>query len=353
MKLVLVSYERSSAAVRLLSETTFGDRKAALVELERVVAAAGRDDLDLYVVDLESATPVLLLATPSPAGEVAQETAAGAWESPQAEPEARAANVPEVEETIAEAVVAEAAEKGERPPATEVEPAAEKPLAQAGPAITPPSSTDLATSLLAATTALEASGPEGGASPAHSEAAVEELAPEEVCVEPEMIAEAQATDEAGAVEAASAESDEAEIPAGEAPEYLQGGTAQEPLAGTAGIRAVEAGEADGPLPESAMTWPWDKPSSEGETAAPEAVVEGSVDITEAPGSFRVVGQPGPGGDTLSEVPGPDASGDERVYEPGALNMQQYTCADCVYVSTCPNRDQKAPTECGSFQWKSG
>jgi hypothetical protein len=29
----------------------------------------------------------------------------------------------------------------------------------------------------------------------------------------------------------------------------------------------------------------------------------------------------------------------------------YVCDDCVYVATCPNRDQRLPKDCGSFQWK--
>jgi len=28
-----------------------------------------------------------------------------------------------------------------------------------------------------------------------------------------------------------------------------------------------------------------------------------------------------------------------------------TCNECVYDETCPNRDQRSPQECGSFQWK--
>ncbi len=28
-----------------------------------------------------------------------------------------------------------------------------------------------------------------------------------------------------------------------------------------------------------------------------------------------------------------------------------TCRDCVYVETCPNKDQRDPASCGSFQWK--
>ncbi len=30
-----------------------------------------------------------------------------------------------------------------------------------------------------------------------------------------------------------------------------------------------------------------------------------------------------------------------------------TCDDCVYVTTCPNKDESTPDNCGNFQWKSG
>ncbi len=29
----------------------------------------------------------------------------------------------------------------------------------------------------------------------------------------------------------------------------------------------------------------------------------------------------------------------------------HSCEECVYDETCPNRDQRSPQECGSFQWK--
>jgi hypothetical protein len=54
----------------------------------------------------------------------------------------------------------------------------------------------------------------------------------------------------------------------------------------------------------------------------------------------------------SAVDGSPEDAAEHGYEPGALNMNKYTCDDCVYANTCPNKDQKAPAECGSFQWKS-
>lgn len=44
---------------------------------------------------------------------------------------------------------------------------------------------------------------------------------------------------------------------------------------------------------------------------------------------------------VAETPG------EEVVSP----LQDYTCEDCVYVATCPNRDQRLPKDCGSFQWR--
>jgi len=34
-----------------------------------------------------------------------------------------------------------------------------------------------------------------------------------------------------------------------------------------------------------------------------------------------------------------------------LSLSTYTCEECVYVETCPNKDQRRPEDCGSFQWK--
>ena len=43
-------------------------------------------------------------------------------------------------------------------------------------------------------------------------------------------------------------------------------------------------------------------------------------------------------------PGYEAAGD--------LDLETYTCDDCVYSNTCPKVGQSTPAECGSFQWKS-
>ncbi len=44
----------------------------------------------------------------------------------------------------------------------------------------------------------------------------------------------------------------------------------------------------------------------------------------------------------------DAGADEG---DDVLALSSYVCDDCVYVETCPNKDQRRPEDCGSFQWK--
>lgn len=58
------------------------------------------------------------------------------------------------------------------------------------------------------------------------------------------------------------------------------------------------------------------------------------------------------------APAPVASDESPVVDmaPGvdpaaAEALASMTCQDCVYVNTCPNKDQRDPRSCGSFQWK--
>lgn len=46
----------------------------------------------------------------------------------------------------------------------------------------------------------------------------------------------------------------------------------------------------------------------------------------------------------------EPAGQQEAADDG-LTMSVYTCNDCVYVDTCPNKDQRLPEDCGSFQWK--
>jgi hypothetical protein len=42
---------------------------------------------------------------------------------------------------------------------------------------------------------------------------------------------------------------------------------------------------------------------------------------------------------------------EPLTRPDVSPLEDFTCADCVYTDTCPNRDQRLPKDCGSFQWR--
>ena len=50
---------------------------------------------------------------------------------------------------------------------------------------------------------------------------------------------------------------------------------------------------------------------------------------------------------LGTVPAVDAA----VPSADAAGLDEYTCSDCVYEETCPNKDQRLPKDCGSFQWR--
>jgi hypothetical protein len=269
MRLVLVGFDQAVGSVRLLSEATFADRSAALAELERIVAGQDGDGVEHLVVDLETATPVILLPARAPV-------------VPADEPAAERA-----EELAEEAGPAQPEEPSDATVPPEPDGESGRPVAQAGPAITPPSEDELTASILAAATALEGS----------EEDTAEPVAPLEA-LESDFIT---ATDEAGAA---------ADTP-----------SADEVTA------APPSEQEDAPI-----QWPWDKPSDE-EPVQPVRESLGAV-------------EPAPAAPPATATEGTG-------YEPESLNMQQYTCNDCVYVNTCPNRDQKAPYDCGSFQWKSG
>lgn len=58
----------------------------------------------------------------------------------------------------------------------------------------------------------------------------------------------------------------------------------------------------------------------------------------------------------AQADGSDAASPEDAapgYEAGAeLDLGTYTCEDCVYSNTCPKVGQATPADCGSFQWRS-
>jgi hypothetical protein len=115
----------------------------------------------------------------------------------------------------------------------------------------------------------------------------------------------------------------------------------EPEASTAGAEVPEDESAEAPPSASAFLDDLEPLPTVSDYAVaqtqPEPEVAGAVGDP-APAETAVV-------ETIPEtVPEAPAAS-----EPAS--MDSYVCDDCVYVGTCPNKDQRLPKDCGSFQWK--
>lgn len=59
----------------------------------------------------------------------------------------------------------------------------------------------------------------------------------------------------------------------------------------------------------------------------------------------------PAADLPAEIPAEEPAPEPLAPSKAAL-LPGVTCDDCVYETTCPNKDGRTPQQCGSFQWKS-
>lgn len=321
MKLVLVSSDPSSGELRLISGRSYEGRDEAFTELRRALASGEVDSSrDLYLLDLDASSPVVIMAAPVEAA------------PPVAEP---------VEETFAAAVVEQSAQDtrvAEQPP-TAVEAAA------AGP---------------------EEPWPEELPTPPSAEAVVDVPEGTEVAIAPSpeaaMVADEEPTLTSLPAEVADAgPAPSLETAAGPGIATLP----EDPMLAaltsaleTDPTATEEPAAAEEPvIPAPTLQWPWEAAvqdesvASAVEPAAPDIAME--PEAAEPSGVMEPAGAMGMSGSAgaAEGVEGPADSG-EHGYEPGALNMNEYTCDDCVYANTCPNKDQKAPAACGSFQWRS-
>lgn len=95
-------------------------------------------------------------------------------------------------------------------------------------------------------------------------------------------------------------------------------------------------------------------------ASPDAVAEvsaepfgiGSAEDLAADAEPEQVDDPAAAAEAAYERAAESAREALKAYEPGGSDIAAYTCADCVYVDTCPKANQDGPATCGSFQWKS-
>ncbi|MDP2182565.1 MAG: hypothetical protein Q8K99_08350 [Actinomycetota bacterium] len=326
MGFFLLGRTRSDGAVRLLSDRLFDTRQQALDELSSLSIPQDLES-EVFVVDLGTATPVLVVqskgletaVTPEPDSAPAEEPeeveTAGVWEAP-------------VEPAIAEAVLDQAAEEAASGSEREAVESEEEP--------------DLADALRRATGTLENEGivaPESiGPAAAGSDDADTQLAPP-AQTSPDEDAGVPDTpavwpwDVAPPTEAATAAPD---APAIDSEPFVLDAL-EEPAADVSEL-VVHPAEEDVETPRPVIMGAYDEePLAEAE---PPAVVEPVAPADAADGEIDSV---------LADL----EVVEPLVYEGGGSDIADLTCDDCVYLNTCPKRGESDPTTCGSFQWKSG
>ena len=382
MSYFVVERSGDGGELRIPLPTAYETREAAIRALS---AATGSGSVTLtgevFIADLGSAVPVLLMAAVAPAP---------AAEAP-AEEQAAEVTVDESQakvEEVAELEVAEAVEIDESLEAAEAEPGdfiIEE--ATAEPAVLDESATDevytswapipdvttggaaLASAIKRATTTLE---DEGVVAPESVLAQVEaDESPDEEASDSEGALVEAAADQGTDIETSPewpwANIESYEVPAGDSEptdEVLERDedlvkTVTEPV-GVAVFDQnikdiVESLGGDAPIITSA-------PPEGEETYMPHPVILGDyADPSSEPVEIDAAGDAGlaekepdvrADADTQAAA---DASSAPLVsgYAPtGDLDLGEYTCQDCVYSNTCPKVGQVAPAECGSFQWKS-
>lgn len=410
MGFFLLGRGREHGDLRLIAEELFEDRQAALDALSRASAASdfAHRDAEVFVVDLDAAVPVLLVA-PSPAPVQPEVAAPEPVSEPAEEPQ------PPGEEVFAQEVAEEPAEEPESagvweaPPVDLVEPA----IAEAVLADADAETGDLADALKRATGSLEAEGIVAAASVGPAEPA-EAFEPAE---------EAQPTADAGwPWEPVAAPADE---PAAEAAPILEEQTAGEPafeipafeepalddsgllvqtdeefvvpkpvIMGSYGDDATPADEpatieattpAEEPdlpveipgvtepasIAEPTLTAQPEEPVDTGTveefTAVPAEVIDIPVDFGDERESIladleaievpTAVPSPPPepaepAVDIEPQQPEPPSFAGLEPTVADDTDLAALTCDDCVYVNTCPNKEGSEPASCGTFQWKS-
>jgi hypothetical protein len=344
-------------ALQLLSANSFESRQDAMAELSRITSDSGfaHWDLEVFVVDLDAGVPVLLVR-------------------PRAEEGADAPSVAEKAEAVAsdESVTAVSEEVPTPPDETE---------AAAPEEVCEETSTDLREALQRTAQQMSAEGivapPSAGLEPesaqseaeeadstmqeAASEEDAEPAASEEPPAEPEDASEeaaAEAADEEAAgesAEAATQPADEQSWPWDAAPAATAAEPGVSPEIATVYEGLEEMDDADAVAESAEPAGPADQAVGSDfildlEAIQPVALQPQGSDAAAPPEQPVESAESSLAEDTVvSSVPEPaqDDSGEAGF----PSSMTEYTCEDCVYVETCPNRDQREPKDCGSFQWK--
>lgn len=354
MRLVIISAD-GSGTVALATDRSFAALADVAEELGRLIAAGSLDAAGTYfALDLDAASPVVVVpSAPSRPEPVAAEAPAAEAEAPE-EPADQSPSLEPVEEPYAAAVVADAAEAAPvADPAEETAPAVDETPAMSW---TIPDTVDVPVE--ASADAAPAEPVDGGQWPWDLPGAPgddDPPAPAADAVPADAPVADAAQEDTSAVEEQPASAEDAPVLAPEAPDV----EAPDVAASAAPAPSAEAADPADPLAPASDA----DPAASVEAAPEEPVAE---DMHPAVDPLVAIGDPPRAADAVAEpqsvvdaelaaaaVKLSDAGvGVDTGYEGEPLNMNQYTCDDCVYVSTCPNQHQKKPSECGSFQWKS-
>ena len=350
--------------VRLLSGSLFATRQDAMAELSRLSAQPGYDawDDEVFVADLDAGVPVLLCR---PQAEVAAEVpAAEVQPADESEPA-----VSLVAEPMSTGVLPTGAPETKPPTSDAVATEAAGSVPEAMTAAAAEQS-DLREALLRTTQHMASEGLEPPASAGLTPAPTEEATTEESLTPLEGAGGAETPDEVAPSASAAADlpsDNEGEV---ETPAWPWSDVDVARVADEAHPTAeVPDAEATAEPREEQVTaagpgWSAPEPSDlPDEETAPEsdfildleeirpvqlesheAALKAEAEATQA--TTLEAAPPAPeapaAADTASQ---PDTS-------PSTTSLlTEYTCDDCVYVGTCPNRDQRLPKDCGSFQWR--
>jgi len=380
--------------LQLLSEASFPSRHDALAELSTITGSIEFNSWasEVFLVDLDAATPVLLVrpAPSLPMSEIEISTletpsipVAAGEPAPfeYAQEDIGFAEVPGAEDSEgaigAAAFLADVETKpvGDPAIADAIAEAASEPTPFAGVGHGRPAREASGDELRAALRRSAAQMQDDGVAVPQAAAAADEPVP---------VAE-QATSgfDADAPSAAPAEAAEAPttvweplsppVPAEEAvsqaqpaPEAASAPVPEQTSVGSASF-AAETVVAQAPVP---TPWPWDMAApetAEAERAAAEPlqadsdVLHAGATEGEAP---RLEASPPSvtgGSDFILDLDEPASEEPVVVVEPAArpaevepplsTALDAYVCDDCAYAETCPNKNQRLPKECGSFQWR--
>jgi hypothetical protein len=368
--------------IRVLSTALFATRQDAMGELSRISADPDFDDwdLDVLVMDTDSGVPVLLVRPQSAPGAAtaAAEGDADAWIADIPEEEAASEQEPELSEASEELGDAGSLRAALERTTQQMTDEGISAPPSVGPAWAPVGIGEALAAAEASDTDAEELEPEGEAeAEGEVEESLEELPEQESAedeleeatledeLEPEPAEESELAEETLEEEAAE-EPGESESESGGwpwAPSAESNDTPEAPIEVAEVYESLAEPEVEEApeLPEPVATGIYTGLVEPLETAQEPMGLE-EPGVAEEESDFILdldAIQPAAIGESAVEEIGAEAPSEEVAAESAPVGpaehvttpLTDYTCDDCVYVETCPNRDHRLPRDCGSFQWK--